>query len=920
MYTIGIDLGTTNCAIAYSDPRTQLIKDFEVLQLVRPGELAARLLLPSFLYAPGPELPAELLRLPWDPKPPFVVGELARWQGARVPGRLISSAKSWLCHAGVDRSAPILPWGGSDEVAKISPVEASAMLLAHLGAAWSNAHPEAPLSEQQVAITVPASFDEVARALTVEAARRARIEKLTLLEEPQAAFYDFAGRHRSNLASALEGTRLVLVVDVGGGTTDFTLLQVGANAEGPTLTRIAVGDHLMLGGDNMDAALARKAEEKLLHRGRKLAASQWMQLALAARAAKEELLSGAGSERAAVAVASEGSRLVSGALSTELTSSDVRELILDGFFPSSLPSDEPQRVRRMGFQELGLPYAQDPAVTRHLAAFLRAHARAGFAALGTNAGGEELPRPDAILLNGGVFKSAQIAERLVAVASSWWPSSERIRVLAQDSLDLAVARGAAQYGLVRRGLGRRIGGGAARAFYVGLERPAQSENQPAVCLIPRGFQEGESVDLGQRSFALTLGRPVQFPLYSTTSDLSDRPGDLAAIGEDFHPLPPIHAVLSGAKAQAPTLPVHLRATLTEIGTLELWCVSDVSDERWRLEFELRHRGAAESLACVEAMPARFGEARESVERFFGHKPLPMGPKDVKQLGRLLEKVLGPRTSWRVPVLRELWSALYAGAAKRRRSPEHERVFFGLLGYSLRPGFGYPLDEWRCEQAFTLFSPGVQFHLDKAVWIEFWVLWRRISGGLAEDQQEVLWGYLKPHLHRKIGPGAGHASGKVKGVQPEGLDEMVRAAASLEHLLAREKAELGGWIAERLRQTPAGGPWAWALGRIGARVPAYGSGHKTVAPAQAAEWLQLLLELGIERIDGAGFAVAQIARLSGDRTRDLDDDVRKRAMDTLRAAGASESWLRMLTEVVVLETADEARVLGDTLPAGLRLAS
>ncbi len=914
-FCVGIDLGTTNCALAFVDPKSRAITDFTVVQLVRPGEVAARSLLPSFVYIPGPELPASLLTLPWRPSHPFAVGELARWQGARVPGRLVSSAKSWLCHPGVDRSARILPWGSAEEVAKISPVEASSMLLSHLAEAWAAAHPEHPLSEQEVAITVPASFDEVARALTVEAARHSGLTKLTLLEEPQAAFYDFAARHGNNLSRALEGTRLVLVVDVGGGTTDFTLLHVGGSPEGPVLRRIAVGDHLMLGGDNMDAALARQAEQKLLQGGKKLAAAQWTQLTLAAREAKEALLGNGGLERHSLTLVSGGSRLLAGVQSTELTAAEVRGLVLDGFFPRTDPGEEPQKTARIALQELGLPYAQDPAVTRHLSSFLRAHAAAGFTAVGQTPSAGLLPRPDAILLNGGVFNSPQIAERLVEVVSGWWPSAPRIRLLPHDSLDLAVARGAAHYGLVRRGLGLRIGGGAARAFYVGLEG-----EDLAVCLIPRGFQEGESIDLGQRSFALTLGRPVQFPLYSTSSDRIDKPGDLVSIAEDFRPLPPIHTVLEGGKAKSTaSLPVHLRATLTEIGTLELWCVSDLSDERWRLEFELRGRAAADQLARVESMPARFEEAREWVNRFYGHKPLPVGPKDVKQLWRHLEKTLGPRESWRAPVLREIWSALTAGAGKRRRSADHERIFFSLLGYSLRPGFGYPLDGWRAEQTFQLFSPGVQFHGEKSVWIEFWILWRRVSGGLSEEDQRALWSFLRPHLARRV-PIISAQSGKLKGVQPEGLDEMVRTAASLEHLAPLEKSELGEWIAQRLRESGGGGPWAWALGRIGARVPVYGSGHKAVAKAQAAAWVRLLIDLKMERIDGAAFAVAQLARLSGDRTRDLDDDVRSLAADALKAVRAPDAWLRMLTEVAVLEIADEARVLGDTLPAGLQLAT
>ncbi|MCP3057761.1 hsp70 family protein [Myxococcus sp. K38C18041901] len=925
MRIVGIDLGTTHCAVASVDPArgaSAPVEDFPVSQLVRQGEVAPRALLPSTVYVPaGHELSAESLRLPWgDDGGPWVVGELARWQGSRVPGRLIASAKSWLCHPGVDRSAPILPWGAPADVAKLSPVDASALLLTHLARAWDFAHPEAPLSQQEVVITVPASFDEAARALTVSAARKAGLEKFTLLEEPQAAFYDYTARHRSDLEQTLSHVRLVLVVDVGGGTTDFTLVHAGVSPEGPMLRRLAVGDHLMLGGDNMDAALARRVEEKLFSDGRRLSATQWTQAIQAARTAKEALLGKAPPEKYGVSLVGEGSRLLGGTLSSELSREEAHALVLDGFFPRTPPTERPRRAARMALQELGLPYVQDAAVTRHLAAFLAQHAAAGFAALGETPAFEgALPRPDAILLNGGVFNSPWISERLVEAVSGWWPDAPRISLLRHESLELAVARGAAYYGLVRRGHGLRIGGGAARAYYVGLQRPADSAEQPALCLIPRGFEEGQKVELGERPFTLTLGRPVQFQLYSTTSDRIDKPGDLVPLAEDLKPLPPIHTLLKGAAGKVAEVPVHLQAALTEIGTLELYCVSDVADERWRLEFELRGTGGSHELTVTESMPARFVEAKDNIERVYGNKPLPLGPKDVKQLGRTLEKALGPRETWRVPVLREMWSTLYAGASKRRRTEDHERVFYSLTGFSLRPGFGYPLDGWRAEQTFSLFDALVQHHTDKAVWTEFWVMWRRIAGGLTEARQQKLYAYLQPHLSRKVPPNA-PAAGKLKGIQPEGLEEMVRTAASLEHLSLGDKAELGRWIAERLKaEAKSGGPWAWSLGRLGARVPLYGSSHKVVDVETTEAWLTLLLEMDLRKIDGAPFAAAQLARLTGDRTRDVDPALRERAAQALVAAKASETWVRMVREVVALEAADEARALGDTLPAGLRLS-
>lgn len=925
MRIVGIDLGTTHCAVASVDPSKGAgapVEDFPIPQLVRQGEVAPRALLPSTVYVPaGHELAAESLKLPWgDDGGPWVVGELARWQGARVPGRLVASAKSWLCHPGVDRSAPILPWGSPADVQKVSPVDASALLLTHMARAWDFAHPDAPLSKQEVVITVPASFDEAARALTVSAARKAGLEKFTLLEEPQAAFYDYTARHRMDLEQTLSNVRLVLVVDVGGGTTDFTLVHAGISPEGPMLRRLAVGEHLMLGGDNMDAALARRVEEKLFFDGRRLSATQWTQAIQAARTAKEALLGNTPPEKYGVSLVGGGGRLLGGTLSTELLRDEAHALVLDGFFPVTDAAERPRRAARMALQELGLPYVQDAAVTRHLAAFLAQHAAAGFAALGETAPSEgALPRPDAILLNGGVFNSPQISERLVEAISAWWPGAPHIPLLRHESLELAVARGAAWYGLVRRGHGLRIGGGAARAYYVGLQRPADSAEQPALCLIPRGFEEGQKVDLGERPFTLTLGRPVQFQVFSTTSDRIDKPGDLVPLAEDLKPLPPIHTLLKGASGKVAEAPVHLQAALTEIGTLELYCVSNVADERWRLEFELRGTGGSHELTVTESMPARFVEAKDNIERVYGNKPLPIGPKDVKQLGRTLEKALGPRDSWRVPVLREMWSTLYAGASKRRRTADHERVFYSLTGFSLRPGFGYPLDGWRAEQTFSLFDALVQHHTDKAVWTEFWVMWRRIAGGLSEAQQQKLYGYLQPHLARKVPPDA-PPPGKLKGIQPEGLEEMVRTAASLEHLSPDDKSEVGRWIAARLKaEAKSGGPWAWALGRLGARVPLYGSSHKVVDVETAEAWLTLLLDMDLKKIDGAPFAAAQLARLTGDRTRDIDPALRERTARALVAAKASDTWVRMVQEVVALEAADEARALGDTLPAGLRLS-
>lgn len=927
---VGIDLGTSNCAVAYVDPAQGAdapVVDVPLGQFVRPGEFVGRAHLPSCIYLPrSGELPAEATRLPWEPPEApagLLVGEAAQWLGARVPGRLVASSKSWLCHADVDRQAAILPWGAPADVPRMSPVDAAATLLAHVRNAFQHALPGVDLADQEVVLTVPASFDEVARALTVSAARKAGLEKFTLIEEPQAAFYDFTSRHRRQLAETLTGVRLVLVVDVGGGTTDLTLVQVEVQPEGVAFRRLAVSDHLMLGGDNMDAALAHRVEERLRSEGTlssRLTVEQWGSLLHATRAVKERLLAASSPERISVSIASASSRLVASTLASELSRSEAEELLVGGFFPKVGLESVPRAQARMAIQEMGLPYAQETAITRHVLAFLRTHATTARKALGGEEGSDtSLPRPDALLLNGGVFNSPRLATALVEGLSSWWPTKPTIPLLPHDSLDLAVARGAAYYGLARRGLGRKITGGAARAYYVRVEGGQSETKETGVCVIPRGFEEGNAVELADRAFSLSLGQPVQFQLYSTTSDRVDRSGDVIELDGTFHALPPIHTILKSTES-AKSLPVHLVASLTEIGTLELACVATSSKERWRLEFDLRGAHSGRELAVTESMPLRFSEAIDQVQRVFGNKPLPLGSRDVKQLFKSLERVLGPRDNWRLPVLRELWSHLYAGAAKRRRSAEHERVLFQLLGFSLRPGFGYPLDEWRCEQTFTLFKDLVQHHGDKALWSEFWVLWRRISGGLGEDQQRAIFSYLAPWLEQRIPLATAKSKTRVRGIVPEGLDEMVRTAASLERLAPSDKERLGGWIAERLSAQPAaGGPWAWALGRLGARQLLRGSAHQVLSSEVAERWLELLLSAGIPRIDGAPFAVVQLARMTGDRARDISDTARTRALEALVSTRVPEAWLELVSTVRALSAAEERQALGDSLPSGLRLA-
>jgi hypothetical protein len=605
-FAVGIDLGTTNSAVGWLplDGERAEVQVLAVPQLVHAGEVAARPLLPSFLYLPHTaELPAAQLALPWDPaagERREVTGELARAQGALTPVRLVSSAKSWLSHPTLDRRAASLPAGAPDEVPRVSPLDASARYLAHLRAAW-NAGPGAgdpalALERQAVTLTVPASFDAVARELTVEAARKAGLPDPVLLEEPQAALYAWVEATGDRWRKLVHPGDLILVVDVGGGTTDFSLIAVVDRGGDLGLERVAVGDHILLGGDNMDLALAHRLQAKLAEKGKTLDRWQLAALTHGVRQAKEALFAEASKGAAPVTVPGRGSGLVGGALRTELTRAELVETLVDGFLPRVEASARPAAQRRTALTTLGLPYASDPAITRHLAAFLARH-RAGLdtaAGGGPRLAGKEFLHPTALLFNGGVMKAAELKGRVKEVVAGWVAAEGGAapRELPGVDLDLAVAKGAAVYGRVRSGRGIRIRGGTARAYYVGIETatPAVPGLPPpieALCVAPMGMEEGTSAELPRKELGLVVGEPARFRFFASSSRRADRVGTVVEREAELEELAPIETTLPADGAQpGEVVPVSLRAHVTEIGTLELEAV-DAKGKAWKVEFNLR---------------------------------------------------------------------------------------------------------------------------------------------------------------------------------------------------------------------------------------------------------------------------------------------------------------------------------------------
>ena len=607
-YIIGIDLGTTNSAVARCDAtvdeENSRIEVRSIPQLVDANEVAERTLLPSFLYIPGEfDFPQGSLALPWEPEPKLVIGELARKRGAESPNRLVASAKSWLSYAAVNRSTPILPWQAPEEVPKLSPIEASSQLLRYLRTVWDSREAgeqgQFALAEQDVLLTVPASFDEEARELTRRAAEQAGYEQFTLLEEPQAAFYAWLESQGESWRQRIKVGDLVLVCDIGGGTTDFSLILVSEEHGELTLERVAVGDHILLGGDNMDLALARFLQQRLEASGHRVDTWQLQGLWHQCRMAKEKLFESPKTQSRPITLLGKGTKLVGGTITTELAREDLHQILVEGFFPKVASDELPARQRRVGFQELGLPYAADPAITKHLARFLSEQVRNSPEAAGIRRGGSGLACPTHILFNGGVLKAHVLRERVVEVLNGWlrqegFEALGAQQILEAPDLEHAVARGAAYYGKARRGRGVRIRSGASRTYYIGVEStmpavPGMPAPLKALCVVPFGMEEGTDAAIPDREFGLVVGEPAEFRFLSSSVRKQDKIGTLLEDwGDDIEERGPLQVTLKLDGQLGKIVPVRLETRVTELGTLEVWCVSR-DGQRWKLELNIREK-------------------------------------------------------------------------------------------------------------------------------------------------------------------------------------------------------------------------------------------------------------------------------------------------------------------------------------------
>ena len=914
-YIIGIDLGTTNSAVSYVDLGAEerdsaRIRLFQIPQLTGAGEFSRLPVLPSFIYIPGEyDISKTAITIPWKTEDDNFVGSFARDHGATVPARLVSSAKSWLCHDKADRHAKILPWGAGDEVARVSPVAATAYFLRHIRNAWNDDKGddvELYLENQIVTITVPASFDEVARDMTLEAAAMAGFGPVTLLEEPLAAFYSWLIQHEKTWSDHVRPGELILVCDVGGGTTDFTLITLREVDGSPRFERIAVGDHLILGGDNIDLALARHAEASLLRKKTKgaLTGDRWKMLCHQCRQAKEMLLDGL-SESRKITLMGKGKKLIGGTLATELGREEVERIVLDGFFPIADRTVERKSPSRKGITEFGLPYEPEPAVTRHMGWFLEHHAGDVKKALGRDA-----LSPDLILFNGGSLKAPVIQDRIRESIRHWFGISDEAlpRVLANPNPDVAVALGAAYYGLVKIGRGVRVGSGSARSYYMGVH--TDSVEKQAVCMVERGLDEGSRITLEGRSFEVLANQPVTFEVFSSSFRSGDASGDLVMVDDTLTPLPPLQTVVQfGRKGVEKSIPVEIEAEYTEVGTLGIWCRSQVSDHRWQLRFQLRDAAGPADVSEGEIFDEAVVEAVcRKVESAFSDRAESRELASlVKEIASIVER---PREQWPLSLIRTMADALLLQVSQRGARHLSESRWLNLMGYCLRPGIGDGFDEHRIKKLWKIYKGGPVYGNNPQVRSEWWIMWRRVAGGLKPGQQRQFIQDLSPVMFPRKGS-------RVK-VAPQEYLEIWMAVANMELLLVKDKVKWGRKLLSELGDKRDAPQYFWSLSRMGARDLLYGPVDRVIPPEEAARWIAALLDREWKDPRPVLSAAAQMARKTGDRIRDVDEKTVRRVIDALSRNGFSESDIRPLVDVMPMKNQEINTIFGEVLPSGIVL--
>lgn len=902
-FIIGIDLGTTQCALSYVDleDKSLKVRNLDVTQLVSGGQIEDQPTLPSVIYLC--EESRELNRPEWMGSESMIIGAFARELGFEIPGRFVHSSKSWLCHPRAERQAPILPWQSEIGEQKISPVDAAAEYLRYLSRLWDanigKKDESFVFSRQKIIVTVPASFDPSARNLTLEAIDRAGIKAVSLIEEPQAAFYDYLQRNPKTMVSELKGVDTVLVIDIGGGTTDFSLIRIdwARERDYPEFSRLAVGPHLLIGGDNLDLALARKVEAEFKHRGRKLAGKQWLSLLSQSHIAKEQVLSGDISGAVHFNLAGSGSKVLAGAAKIALDSEEIKQILVDGFFPLVEASARPDEDNGLGLSEAGLPFTRDAAVTRHLATFLR----------------ENDVNPDAILFNGGTMKADCLRQRLFDVLSLWRGRDPVI--LENPHPTLAVAAGAAYYGLVTLGLGQRIQSGNPVSIYLGIGT-AKSSNasrhvpEQLLCILPKGSEPEKDYHMADKTFGIDMSRDSAFYLFYTPSPpKAEEPGRLIKFNaKRYLPLPPCTLKARTGKGEKQ---VEIRVKLRETGYLQIFCEEIAGSFSQELRFDLgesekNSKVAAEAPAKrrVPLTSSQLKKIEQLLNQTFA------GKIEFNCVFKELEEIIGsPRTNWDAEMLRQLFDVFIVREKDFRASQNTLVLWFRLLGFCLRPGFGVQGDVARVDAIWKMIDDEFSY-TSTEFWADWWVMWKRIVPGLSLERQEALKARLEPVLFQTK-----RRDKKEREVSQHERNQLWRLLGHLERISVSEKERIGWWIAKAPPSYGNDSVALAALARMGARELAYAPDTAMVSQAVANAWAEYLLKKAIPGNSYLDTALREIGRKTGDRLVQIDDLLRKNILDVFKKKLRKKAFIQPLLKAARLDDKELAEFTGETLPSG-----
>ena len=921
-YVIGIDLGTTNSAVSYVDvaalrddistgekhvEKKNRVKIFNLPQLTGQGEFTKNSVLPSFLYIPGKyDISKEMLKHPWKKREDLFAGSFARDHGSKIPSRLVSSAKSWLCNDQADRRAKILPWG-SEGFERVSPVTATSEYLLHIRNAWNHFVKDEDkfLENQFVVITVPASFNEAARELTMEAVKTAGFgSSVTLLEEPLAAFYSWLINHESDWQKDVKADDLILVCDVGGGTTDFSLIVLKESDGTPRFERIAVGDHLILGGDNIDLALARKVASKFKS-GAQLTSDKWKTLCHRCREAKEKILENK-DPSVRITIKGEGRSLIAGTLAADLTRQEVETILLDDFYPyvesmESLAIDNGKEIT-----DFGLVFEKDSAVTRHIIRFLEHHR------LNVQKNLSKDPMPDFILFNGGTLKPVLVQERIKKAIGKWFKSKdpELPQILENHNPELAVGIGAAYYGLVKQGQGVRVGSGSPRSYYIGVSIKEENASK-AVCVVERGLDEGSVIDLPEMRYEVRANEPVSFDIFHSSYRSGDTAGRVVTIDDSFSSMAPVQTIIRfGKSGHRKTIPVTIGAEYTEMGTLSMYCHSGVSDHKWKLQFQLRDQKT--DVECKETEvydDQMITDACRRIHQVFTDES--DKEDELNIIAKLIEEfVARKKLNWPLSFLRSIADKLIELEGTRTYSPAHEARWLNLTGFCMRPGLGDVFDKSRTKKMWKIYLSGVKFEKTVQNRLEWWVFIRRISAGLEAGQQRQLFQDMFPLLIK-----GKNTSYKIS---PQEQIELWMALGNMERLLVKDKVVLGKALLAMLKPGKKQDNLFWTLSRLGARELLYGSVDRVVPAREVIKWINQIMKKPWQNNDPVDTMVAQISRKTGDRTRDIELEDIMRIIQWLEKRKAKGSFIRMINEKMDMVAKEKNEQFGEKLPTGLIL--